>query len=68
MLADLICGELYGRLQNAEFLIPYDRGDVVSELMEHATILETEYTDEGTRIKAECSPGQLERFRKYVRE
>ena len=68
MLVDLICGELYGRLQNAVFLIPYDRGDVVSELMEHAAVLETEYTDEGTRITAECSPGQLERFRKYVRE
>jgi len=36
------------------FLVPYDRGNVVSFLMERSVVLETEYTEEGTKITAEC--------------
>ncbi len=36
------------------FLIPYNRGNLVSFLMEQAHVLETEYEAEGTKITAEC--------------
>lgn len=34
-----------------DLLVPYDRGDVVSLAHEKARVLETEYEEEGTRIK-----------------
>ncbi|MBB5632144.1 GTP-binding protein HflX [Cryobacterium mesophilum] len=35
-----------------ELLVPYDRGDVISSLHEHGTILSTSYEEAGTRVVA----------------
>lgn len=35
-----------------ELLVPYDRGDVISSLHEHGTILSTSYDEAGTRVVA----------------
>lgn len=35
-----------------ELLIPYDRGEIVSSLHDHGTILETSYEEAGTRVTA----------------
>ena len=44
-----------------DLLVPYDRGDVISALHDHATILTTTYEPEGTRVTAlvteEQAPG-----------
>ena len=46
-----------------DLLVPYDRGDVISALHDHATILTTTYEPEGTRVTAlvteEQAPGLL---------
>jgi len=46
-----------------DLLVPYDRGDVISALHDHATILTTTYEPEGTRVAAlvteEQAPGLL---------
>jgi GTP-binding protein HflX len=46
-----------------DLLVPYDRGDVISTLHDHATILTTTYEPEGTRVTAlvteEQAPGLL---------
>ena len=49
------------------FLIPYDRGSVVSFLMERAVVLQTEYTGEGTKITAECDTAVAEQVEKMLK-
>ena len=50
------------------FLIPYDRGSVVSFLMERAVVLQTDYTAEGTKITAECDTATAEQVEKILRQ
>ena len=50
------------------FLIPYDRGSVVSFLMERSVVLQTEYTAEGTKITAECDTATAEQVEKILRQ
>ncbi len=47
-------------------LIPYDKGDIVAYLSESATIMETEYEENGTLIKVELGSIDYDRFQKYV--
>ena len=49
------------------FLIPYDRGSVVSFLMERSVVLQTEYTAEGTKIMVECDKATAEQVEKMLR-
>ncbi len=49
------------------FLIPYDRGSLVSLLMEKSTVLQTEYTAEGTRITAECDQATADKIEKALK-
>ena len=49
------------------FLIPYDRGSVVSFLMERAVVLQTDYTAEGTKITAECEAATAEQVEKMLK-
>lgn len=47
-------------------LIPYDKGDIVAYLNESATIMETEYEENGTVIKVELGRVDYDRFQEYV--
>ncbi|MGE8081539.1 GTPase HflX [Peribacillus loiseleuriae] len=49
-----------------ELLIPYDQGQIISYFNEHAQILETEYEEEGTKIKVECKRSACEKYRTFV--
>lgn len=65
-LIDCIKKHLFSHYLKVTFLIPYDRGNLVSYLNESATVSETEYTDSGTLITVECSEHDLERLSEYV--
>lgn len=47
-------------------LIPYDKGDIVAYLNESATIMETEYEENGTLIKVELGSVDYDRYQEYV--
>ncbi len=49
-----------------ELLIPYDQGQIISYFNEHAQILETEYEEEGTKIKVECKHSDCDKYRTFV--
>ncbi|CAI2635508.1 GTPase HflX [Apilactobacillus kunkeei] len=49
-----------------EFLIPFDKGDIVNYLNTKANVLATEYVAEGTKIKAELTAVDSERFKQYL--
>ncbi|OPL09359.1 MAG: hypothetical protein AVO33_00635 [delta proteobacterium ML8_F1] len=50
VLMDTITGLIFADLRKETFLIPYDQGHVLSELMNRGESAEIEYLDTGTRI------------------
>jgi GTP-binding protein HflX len=67
---EFLCGEIF-EILHAEritktFLIPYERGHIVSFLMESAVVLDTAYTEKGTRITVECDRAAAERVEKAL--
>lgn len=64
-LIDCIKSHLFQHYVKASFLIPYDRGNLVSYLNEHANVFETEYLENGTLITVECSEHDAERLAEY---
>lgn len=64
-LINSIKSHLFHHYVKETFLIPYDRGNIISYLNDHATVLETEYLDNGTLITVECSDQDAERFHPY---
>lgn len=64
-LINSIKSHLFHHYVKETFLIPYDKGNIISYLNDHATVFETEYLDNGTLITVECSDQDVERFRQY---
>lgn len=64
-LIDCIKSHIFQHYVKASFLIPYDRGNLVSYLNEHANVFETEYLENGTLITVECSEHDAERLAEY---
>lgn len=65
-LLSLIGKKLFGDYCNAEFLIPYGQGQIMSYLMDHALIESTEYEETGIRIMTSCSKADYARYREYL--
>ena len=54
-LLEIVDEQLFGKEIEGEFLVPYDRGDVVSYICDRGTVVETDYTEKGTKIRARLS-------------
>jgi len=65
-LLELISRKLFGDYKDAEFLIPYEKGQIMSYLMEQARIRCTEYTEQGIYIAAACSKEDYSRYSQYL--
>lgn len=65
-LAELIKAQVYAKYQNAEFLIPYDKGAVVSYFMENSTVREQEYLENGVRLVVNCHKGDADKYNEYL--
>ena len=64
-LIDCIKSHIFQHYVKASFLIPYDRGNLVSYLKEHANVFDTEYLENGTLITVECSEHDAHRLAEY---
>lgn len=64
-LITLIQDTVYADNVNAAFCIPYEKGNIASYLLEHATVLKQSYEAEGTMLHVNCHRQDLERFREY---
>lgn len=53
-LIALIKDNVYAGNEDCCFLIPYDKGNVVSYFMDNATVLETRYLENGIWIRVNC--------------
>lgn len=64
-LTEMIQDVLYADRVETDFLLPFNRGDLVSFLMEKATVLKQEYTEEGVHLKVSCQRQDAERYSLY---
>lgn len=64
-LTEMIQGVLYSDQVEAEFLLPFEKGNLVSYFMENATVLEQEYVAEGVHIRVSCHRNDAERYSAY---
>ncbi|KDB00413.1 GTPase HflX [Apilactobacillus kunkeei EFB6] len=65
-LVQIIRENSYKDYVTEEFLIPFDKGDIVNYLNTNANVLSTEYVAEGTKVKAELTAVDSERFKTYL--
>lgn len=66
MLVSLITSELYGSIVSAQFLIPYDKGQIVNVLMENTKVTGVDYTENGTMIQCQLSSTLYEKYKDYT--
>ena len=64
-LAKMIQDKVYAGHVTAEFLIPYQKGNIASFLCSNAKVLTQEYREEGIYMRVECYRQDVERFREY---
>lgn len=64
-LIDYIENALFPNDVTTELLIPYTNGEVYNVLMEKANVLETDYTEHGTKVKVTLSQHLYELYKKY---
>lgn len=64
LIEDKVCG---GRLE-AEFMLPYDKGEIVSYFMENAVVLEKEYQNQGIWLKVSCQKSDADKYIRYQKK
>lgn len=65
-LIECIRKHIFSDYCTCEMVIPFHRGDIVSYLNEKATVLSTEYEEEGTRLKVELKEADYKKFEEFV--
>lgn len=65
-LAELIKDRVYADRVEAEFLIPYDRGDILGFFLENATVRSQAYREEGVALAVSCHKSDAEKYSCYV--
>lgn len=65
LLISVILDKVYSDYVEAEFLIPYDKGYIVSYFREHAHIHSQEYEENGTRMSVRCHLADKDKYAAY---
>jgi GTP-binding protein HflX len=47
-------------------LVPYDRGEIISKLHVQGRVLETDYVEEGTRVRAMVHPNRMDEVSEFI--
>ena len=67
---DLLLEKIYEKIfqdyEKAVFLIPYNKGDIVSHFNENASVLDIKHEENGTKITAECRKSDIEKYKNYI--
>lgn len=67
-LVDMITQKLYAGNREVAFLIPYDKGQIVSRLCENAEVLVQNYIETGVYLVVNCQKEDRERYKEYIVE
>ena len=65
-LVEMIRSKIYHDYVECTMLIPYTEGALISYFNENASIEETEYLAEGTKIKMNCLLKDVQKYKSYV--
>ena len=65
-LMTLVSGKLSKRYRNCAFIIPYQRGDVVSYLNDSAVVQRTEYREDGVYMETNVSRIDAARYEQFL--
>lgn len=65
-LLDMIKKRIFADYIVCSMLIPFDRGDLVSYLNEHASVKSTSYEEEGTLVRVELKKSDYDRLQQFV--
>ena len=67
---DLLLEKIYDKIfqdyEKAVFLIPYNKGEIVSYFNENASVLDIKHEENGTKITAECRKSDIEKYKNYI--
>lgn len=66
VLVNMILEHVYEDYLPAEFLFPYDRGNLISYFSENTSVLEREYEENGIRLKVQCHLADRDKYREYL--
>lgn len=64
-LLQKIQDEVGATMKELELIIPYDKGNVSSQLHENATVIQSEYREEGIYLKVKVTSGEYEKYAVY---
>jgi len=67
-LLKLICDKLYADNREIKFLIPYDKGSILSYLLEKGKAISQEYVADGVRLVINCQKRDYEKYKEYIVE
>lgn len=66
LLANMILERVYADYVIEEFLIPYDKGNIVSYFMENSHMIQKEFGENGTKITVKCHSADRDKYAEYV--
>ncbi|MEG2348489.1 MAG: GTPase HflX [Clostridia bacterium] len=65
-LIKMVSDKIYADYINTEMLIPFEKGSILSYLNENATISNTKYLENGTKIKINLKKSDYSKYEEYV--
>ena len=65
-LAHMILEKVYAGQVECEYLIPYDKGNVVSYLCGNATVMSQDYRENGVYMKVACHRQDAEKYKMFL--
>lgn len=65
-LTEMIEECVYADRVEREFMLPYDKGDIVAYFRENATVLRQEYCENGVRLRVNCHKNDAEKYLSYA--
>lgn len=68
LLTKMILDKIYAEYTLAEFLIPYEKGQIASYFMEHSHMVCQEYGEKGIRITTKCHMADKDKYKIYLIE
>lgn len=64
-LVTMITDILYADRKETAFLIPYDQGQIVSDLCDRAEVISQSYVETGVQLVVKCSQSDLKKYAEY---
>ena len=65
-LIESICEKVFEDYIRFKLKIPYSEGKTISNIMENATILDSEYIEDGVILNIECSEKEYVQYKQYI--